>query len=112
MKRKLAYVGFAFLGGLFIASWDWGKYNLQFIILGLLITLILFLLLKDYRIYVAVVAVSFFAGISYLSLFTHFKYEKIIAYDGDNIKLSGVVTDYSYVGSDRGRLTVKGIIND
>lgn len=112
MKRKLAYVGFAFLGGLFIASWDWGKYNLQFIILGLLISLILFLLLKDYRIYVAVVAVSFFAGISYLSLFTHFKYEKIIAYDGDNIKLSGVVTDYSYIGSDRGRLTVKGRIND
>ena len=112
MKRKLAYVGFAFLGGLFIASWEWGKYNLQFIILGLLITLILFLFLKDYRIYVTVAAVSFFAGIAYLSLFTHFKYEKIIAYDGDNIKLSGVVTDYSYVGSDIGRLTVKGRIND
>ncbi|MDE6150004.1 MAG: ComEC/Rec2 family competence protein [Ruminococcus sp.] len=112
MKRKIAYIGFAFLGGLLAASLGWGKYNLPLILIGMLLTSALFFILKKYRLYVTVIAVSFFVGVSYLSVFTYFKYDKIISYSGENIIFSGVITDYSYFGSDMGRLTVKGRIND
>lgn len=112
MKRKIAYVGFGFLSGLLAASFGWGKFNLPIILIGMALTFLLFIVLKKYRIYVTSAAVSFFVGISYFSLYTYFEYDKIIAYNGQEINFYGTVIDYSYVGSDMGRLTVKGKIND
>lgn len=111
MKRKMAYVGFSFLGGLFVASLEWGKYNLQFILFGILLTVVLFLLCGKYRTYIAVCAISYFLGISFLSCYTNFTYNKIVSFSDKNINFKGEVTDYTYSGSDLGRLTVKGKIN-
>lgn len=112
MKRKIAYVGFGFLGGLLTASVQWGEYNLLFIFVGLLIAVVLFLALCKYRIYIAVTAVSFFAGVSYLTLYTHYVYDKIAAYNRHSISFVGDVTDYTYLSADVGRLTVDGKIDN
>ncbi|MBQ9375236.1 MAG: ComEC/Rec2 family competence protein [Ruminococcus sp.] len=112
MKRKLAYVGFAFFGGLFMSTIGWGKLNLIILAVSEIIMLALFFLLSKYRIYVTAIAVSFFVGVAYQSAYTHFVYDRIISYDNKDITFVGLVKDYTYLGSDNARMTVEGTIDN
>lgn len=108
MKRKFAWVGFPFLFGLLAFSLGWGKYNLVFICADLLISLLGAICVKKYRTCIVVSGVVFLLAISFASAYTYVVYNRVMEYSGKSVSVKGYVADYSYIGSDKGRLTVKG----
>lgn len=111
MKRKLAYIGFPFLIGLFLFSVNWGEYSLETVICVTALAGIAFICMKSYRIYITVSVLFVLVGMSYSALYTQICYDKVLDFSGRIVTVKGYVTDYSYTHSDIGMLTVKGKIN-
>ncbi|MGN1133476.1 MAG: ComEC/Rec2 family competence protein [Oscillospiraceae bacterium] len=108
MKRKFACIGFPFMFGLLAFAAGMGRYNLVFIISVLAITFAALLFLKNLRKYILISAAFSLIALSYSSLYTAFRYNKIVSYSGKEITISGYVSDYKYLGKDKGLITVKG----
>ena len=112
MKRKFAWIGFPFLLGLLAFSVGWGEYNLVFICAALVISLMGAICVKKYRPCILLSGIAFLSAISFAATYTYAVYNRVMEYSGKSVSVTGYVADYSYMGSDKGRLTVKGKIDN
>ena len=112
MKRKFACIGFPFMIGLLAFAAGWGRYNILFIIAVLAITLIALMFFKNLRKYILIAAVFSMIGLIYSTCYTVFRYNNIVSYNGKTITIDGYVSDYKYLGADKGFITVTGKLPD
>lgn len=111
MTRKFAWWGLSFLLGCLLFSADWGKSFAPFAISVSAAGVILFTVLKKYRVYVLSAAVCILIGLFAGKIYTVCRYEPIISYDQKTVSVEGYITDFQYTGGDSCRITVKGRIN-
>lgn len=111
MKRKMAWIGFSYLFGLFIASFFNIAQNLIIVVSLFLITVVLFVSLKKNRGLILIVSVPVLMAILSNITYTRFCYNEIVSYDKKNVSFSGKIIDISEKDSDKVLLTVKGKIN-
>lgn len=112
MVRKMAYVGISYITGLFFASFFIPTINLLVAISFLLITTLYFFIFKKFK--KEVLLVSFFFCIAIFSnvIYTKMVYEKILNYQGKDIKFTGVIEDYNLYEGEKASYQIKGKIND
>lgn len=81
MKRKMAWIGFSYLFGLFIASFFNIAQNLIIVVSLFLITVVLFVSLKKNRGLILIVSVPVLMAILSNITYTRFCYNEIVSYD-------------------------------
>lgn len=111
MTRKFAWWGLSFLTGLVLFCADMGESLLIFAAAVIAAAALVFAALKKYRVYVLSVVVCVLLGLFCGKIYTCFNFEKAADLDGKNVTLDGYITDFSYIGSDSCRVTVKGKID-
>jgi len=112
MVRKMAYVGIAYIAGLFSASF-FEKSIQIYLYLGIMATtLSYFICFKKRKREIIVVALSFclaiFANIFYIQII----YENLTNYDNKKVTFEGEIVDYSNLNNDKAIYKVKGKINE
>lgn len=111
MVRKMAYIGTMFFIGLFCASFFNAKNNI-IIGLGLIAIGILFAIIINHKnLTVSVCILSFGIALLDYGIYQNFLYNPLIALNGQNISVSGKVTEINYSGNDKSFYTIKGKIN-
>lgn len=108
----MAWIGFSYLFGLFIASFFNIRQNLIVVVSLFLIAVVLVVSLKKSRALILIVSVPVLMAIMSNVTYTRFCYNKIVSYDNKNVSFRGKITDISEKASDKVLLTVKGRIND
>lgn len=111
MVRKMAYVGFSYLLGLFFASFFSFGASAAVCIAVILLSLIMIKLKRKNRIVFFVCSVCFAIGVFYYFGYDKLCYQKIIGYEGQRVTVSGVLTDYTDYNSDRTAYYIDGYIN-
>lgn len=109
MVRKAAYIGSAYFLGLIFASFL--NSDLILLIIIAFVLALLFIAIKKYRKEILLCFVSFLIGVSVIIIYKIFFYNKIKLLSGQNISLSGIITDISDERSDMRSYTVKTKIN-
>lgn len=106
MKRKMVFIGMGYACGLFFASF----FNfLISLIIALSFVITAFFCLKLSKVkQLALFSASFFIAIGAFNLYTHFVYNKIIAYDGKTIDFSGKIVSVRTYQGDRALYIAKG----
>lgn len=113
MVRKMAYVGFSYLLGLFFASFFFSGTVLIIGAISVLAAAILIVFRKKLKsCSVAVCLICFGIGCIFYSLYDICVYNKICGYSGNDGELKGVITEYKEYPGNRASYTVKGRINE
>lgn len=112
MIRKMAYVGFSYLLGLFFASFFISEAALIISIAAVIISLIILKLKGRSKLVYLVCSVCFAIGTIFYISYDKLCYQKITAFDGQNIVVSGVLTDYYDYNGDRTAYYIDGRINN
>lgn len=113
MVRKMAYVGFSYLLGLFFASFFFSGTVLIFGAIAALAAAVLLIFRKKLKsCAVAVCLISFGIGCIFYSLYDNCVYNNICGYSGTEGELKGVITEYKELHGNRASYTVKGSINE
>ena len=111
MKRKIVYAGAAWGAGLLSASLLLPAFYLPLIIFsGILLLAGKFLLKFHFREYILIL-VSFSVAVGYYGLYSHFKYDKVIEYAGQEILFEGKVKEITEYSGEKSRYILKGKIN-
>ncbi len=111
MKRKMAWIGFSYLFGLFLASFFNVKQNVIISVSVLLIAALLFIGIKNKRSFILIVSIPVLLAVCSNITYTKLVYNKIISYNGKIVNFSGRITDISEKASDKVLLTLDGKIN-
>ncbi|MCL2054614.1 MAG: ComEC family competence protein [Oscillospiraceae bacterium] len=112
MTRKMAYIGFFYLFGLFSASFS-GYYISIYLGIALIAAGAGLLAVRKFKyITLCVIMFSFAAGGIYYSLYDNFVYQNIIKYNGYDVIVKGKITAVNDYSRDMSRYEVKGIVND
>lgn len=101
----------AYMAGLFFASFF---HNAKIVLIFAAAAAILALIYirKGFKLCdFAVIALFFAVSFSAEQLYTHFYYDRIIVYDGQNGSFEGEVADVKYYSGDNALYTLKGKIN-
>lgn len=110
MTRKMAYVGFSYLLGLFLAS-----FFISFAtVIGVAATIAsLFIVkLRGKKYLVCLICSLFFlVGAVYYMSYDKLCYQKIAAYNGSEVEITGVLTDFSEYNGDKTSYYIDGKIN-
>lgn len=111
MVRKMAYVGFSYLAGLFFAS-IFGS-GITAAAAAVLFTAAAVMLIADRKRFVTLTVCFICAAVGgiWYSCYDCFIYDKILEYDGKDIVFEGKVTEIDTLSEDKTAYTVKGIIN-
>lgn len=112
MVRKMAYIGFSYLIGLFFASFFKSEIVLIVSSVVILICVSFHFYLGSKKNKLLVCIYSCAIGAIIFSLFTIFVYNRIISYDGQDIIISGKVIDIDEYSNDISKYTIKGKINN
>ncbi len=112
MVRKMAYIGSAYLIGLFSASF-FTYYADLILALTLFIAAILStIIFRSKSVKYSVCLISAAAAFMVYGLYDCFVYRNIILYDGCDVEIKGIVSEVNHHDSDKSSYTVKGVIND
>lgn len=111
MKRKMAWIGFSYLFGLFLASFFNVSQNVIIAISAFLIAVLLFLAVKNKRSLILIVSVPALIAVCSNITYTELVYNKIISYTDKSVGFSGKIVDINEQPSDKVLLTLKGKIN-
>ncbi len=111
MVRKMAYIGSAYLIGLFSASFF--NYSVNFCLaISLLVAVILYaIFLKKKPLKAVVCLMSAAIAVSIYAFYDCNVYRNVVKYDGYDVEVKGVVTDVAVYDSDKSSYTIKGTIN-
>lgn len=111
MVRKMAYIGSSYLIGLFFASFLDIAVNILAAASTVVIAVTVLILLGSKSVKVPVCMISAAAAMLLYGLYDCFVYRNIVKYDGCQVEVKGVITDYTEYGGDKTAYTVKGVIN-
>ncbi len=111
MVRKMAYVGFSYLLGLFFASFFSFGESASICAAAVLLSIVIIKLKGKDKIVFFVCSICFAIGVLYYSGYEKLCYQKIIKYDGQEVTVSGILTDYTDYNSDRTVYYIDGYIN-
>ena len=111
MKRKMAWIGFSYLFGLFFVSFFNVIQNVIIAVSVFLIAVLMFIALKNRRSLILIVSVPVFLAVCSNITYTEFIYNKIVSYSGKTVSFKGRITDISEQASDKALLTLNGRIN-
>lgn len=112
MIRKMAYVGFSYLLGLFFASFFISQASLIVSFAAVIISLVILKLKGRSKLVYLVCSVCFAIGTLFYISYDKLCYQKVIAYDGREVVVSGVLTDYTDYNGDRTAYFIDGRINN
>ncbi|MDE5741960.1 MAG: ComEC/Rec2 family competence protein [Oscillospiraceae bacterium] len=111
MVRKMAYIGSSYLIGLFFASFLNIGANILAAASVVVVAVTSLILFGRKSIKPSVCMISAAAAILLYGLYDCFVYRNIVKYDGCQVEVKGVITDYTEYGGDKTAYTVKGVIN-
>jgi len=111
MVRKMAYVGFSYLAGLFFASFLNSFIALAIASCAAFMSVICLIFYKYEKIKLCVCIISCSCGLILYSLYNIFVYQNIIKYDGHEVILNGKIVSCTDYSNDKTRYTLKGVIN-
>ncbi len=121
MVRKMAYIGFSFIAGMFFASFFSLYISLAVFMLLAVISAVFFALKKKkyphandryFTVPLAVCLISAVIGVFRYSLYSMNVYDKTVAYDGQQMNFSGQITECRILSTGSAIYTAKGRIND
>lgn len=111
MVRKMAYIGSSYLVGLFFASFLDIGVNILAAVSAVVIAVTALILFGRKSVKVSVCIISAAAAMLLYGLYDCFVYRNIVKYDGCQVEVKGVITDYTEYGGDKTAYTIKGVIN-
>lgn len=111
MVRKMAYVGFSYLLGLFFASFFSFGVSVAISVAAVMLSVVILKLKGKDKIVFLVCSICFVIGVSYYFGYDKLCYQKIIEYDGQEVTVSGILTDYNDYNSDMTAYYIDGYIN-
>lgn len=111
MMRKMAYVGIAYISGLFFASFFTTVINIYFLIAGSCIIISYFFCFKNRKKEFIVISISFCVAILFNIVYTKMIYENIIQFTDKEIVFEGKILDFSYKNNDKAFYILNGKIN-
>ena len=111
MKRKMAWIGFSYLFGLFLASFFNVRQNVIIAVSAFLIEVLLFLAVKNKRPLILIVSIPVLLAVCSNITYTELVYNKIISYNDKSVGFSGKIVDINEQPSDKVLLTLKGKID-
>lgn len=111
MKRKMAWIGFSYLFGLFLASFFNVRQNVIITVSAFLTAVLLYIAVKNKRALILIVSVPILLAVCSNITYTELIYDKVVSYNDKSVKFSGRIMDISEQDSDKVLLTLKGKIN-
>lgn len=111
MVRKMAYIGSSYLIGLFFASFFNIAVNIIAAFCTVTVAVTVLIVSESKSVKVSVCMISAAAAMLLYGLYDCFVYRNIVKYDGFQVEVKGVITDYTEYGGDKTSYTVKGVIN-
>lgn len=111
MVRKMAYIGLSYVVGLFFASFLDIGVNILAAVSAVVIAVTALILFGRKSVKASVCIISAAAAMLLYGLYDCFVYRNIVKYDGCQVEVKGVITDYTEYGGDKTAYTVKGVIN-
>lgn len=114
MMRKMMYIGFSYLTGLFFASFfAFSVLQCSYIIIGiLLITLVYTILYKAKKAFIIAIAIGFSTALLSNVMYTKLVVEKIMQYNEKTAHFSGEILDINYLVGDKAIYKLKGKLNN
>lgn len=110
MTRKCVWAGLPYIGGLILSGIFRSRFNWVFLLTALGMGILFFFGTKRKK-ETVVCTLFFFAGVICNSLYTHNVYDRLVAMDGKTVTVSGYITDFDYIGSDKFKVTVRGKVS-
>ncbi len=110
ITRKLFFTAFGFILALILCLNVGVLTACAVVVAGIFISATFFIFRFKYRGFVTLITLSAMAGTLFFAHYETEVYNKITALDGEEITITGYVSDYSFVGSDCVRISVKGEI--
>ena len=111
MIRKMAYVGFSYLLGLFFASFFISEAVIAVSIAAVVFSVVILILKGRSKIVCLVCSVCFAIGSFYFVGYDKLCYQNIISFSGQEVTVSGVLTDFTDYNDDRALYYIDGKIN-
>lgn len=107
----MAYIGSSYLIGLFFASFLDVGVNILAAFSAVAVSVTALILLGRKSVKVSVCIISAAAAMLVYGLYDCFVYRNIVKYDGCEVEVKGVITDYTEYGGDKTSYIIKGVIN-
>lgn len=107
----MAYIGLSYVVGLFFASFLDIGVNILAAVSAVVIAVTALILFGRKSVKASVCIISAAAAMLLYGLYDCFVYRNIVKYDGCQVEVKGVITDYTEYGGDKTAYTVKGVIN-
>lgn len=111
MVRKMAYIGFSWLLGLFFASFFSSDIVIMTCAAVGAAALILLLTMKKKSVTAVICCIFFALGGLYYCVFDHIVYGNIVKYNNLTVSVDGVIEDYTEHSGDMTTYLVRGVIN-
>ncbi|MDE7289101.1 MAG: competence protein ComEC family protein, partial [Oscillospiraceae bacterium] len=111
MVRKMAYIGTSYLLGLFFASFLDIGVNILAAFSATVVSVMALILFGKKSVKISVCIISAAVAMLVYGLYDCFVYRNIVKYDGCEIEVKGVITDYTEYGGDKTSYIIKGVIN-
>lgn len=111
MVRKMAYIGLSYLLGLFFASFLDIGVNILAAFSATVVSVTALILFGKKSVKISVCIISAAAAMLVYGLYDCFVYRNIVKYDGCEVEVKGVITDYTEYKGDKTAYTIKGVIN-
>lgn len=107
----MAYIGSSYLLGLFFASFLDISVNILAAVSAVIIAASALVLFGKKSVKISVCIISAAAAMLVYGLYDCFVYRNIVKYDGCEVEVKGVITDYTEYGGDNTVYLIKGVIN-
>lgn len=111
MIRKMAYVGFSYLLGLFFASFFISEAVIAVNAAAIVFSVIILILKGKSKLVCLVCSICFAIGSCYYIGYDRFCYQDIVSYNGKEVSVSGILTDFTDYNDDRSLYYIDGRIN-
>lgn len=111
MIRKMAYVGFSYLIGLFFASFFISEAVIAVSIAAIVFSVVILILKGRKKLVYLVCSICFVIGSLYYVGYDKLCYQKVVSFDNKEVTVSGVLTDYTDYNGDRSLFFIDGSIN-
>lgn len=107
----MAYIGSSYLLGLFFASFLDIGVNILAAFSATVVSVTALILFGKKSVKISVCVISAAAAMLLYGLYDCFVYRNIVKYDGCEVEIKGVITDYTERKGDKTAYTIKGVIN-
>lgn len=111
MIRKMAYVGFSYLLGLFFASFFISEAVIAVSIAAVVFSVLVLIIKGRSKTVYLVCSICFAIGSFYFVGYNKLCYQNIISFSGQEVTVSGVLTDFTDYNDDRSLYFIDGKIN-